>query len=911
MSGGAQRGEAGRHGAGFDQLSADVDFLASALGTVIKEQEGERLFGLVERVRQLTKAIRADAGAGAAPLRAELAALLEGLDLATAEKLLRAFTVYFQLINLAEEIHRVRVNRAREANGSGMLPRKESVAAAVRELAEQGWGAAEVRELLAGLDVTLTLTAHPTEVKRYTVRLKLERIAEATRTRSELDLSPRQVAALEADVLAEVTALWLTREVADEKPTVLDEVKSALYFFQRSLLEAVPRLMRDVDAALSEQFAATAAQEGSAPPALRFRSWIAGDRDGNPNVAPADTRAAYRLQKRIALEAYLDDVDLLVQRLSQWDARVAPSPAFREDLERLDETHGATERFAGEPYRRKLEHMHAFLTRDLRDEEPYPGGAAGYVDDLAAIEAALAADHGERLAGAFVRPARYRADAFGFALAPLDLREHSTVHELAVADLLRHAGVADDYRGRDEEERLVLLGAELASRRPLARERATIGPEADRALAFLRELAVVRQELGPSAVGSYVVSFTEGASDVLEALLLATEAGIGDIDTTPLFETVADLERAPGVLRRLFAAPAYRRHVASRGVQEVMIGYSDSNKEAGFLSANWALHEAQLGVAEVCRDAGVPLRIFHGRGTSIGRGGGPAGRAILAQPPGSLGGRLRITEQGEALADRYADSDLAHRHLEQVLNAAILSSARDARPLPPLAAGFADAMRSAADAAGGAYRELVEMDGFVDFFHAVTPIEEISRLSVGSRPARRAGDRSLKNLRAIPWVFAWTQCRANLPGWYGVGTGLAALPAGLSHAMYRAWPFFRSVVDLAQLSLASSDLGVFANYLRLAPASLAERFGSLIGHEHALAVEQVERATGQAPLENDPVLARSIGLRNPYVDPISQLQVELLRRLRLSPEPPSDGAALEYAVLVSLIGVSAGMRTTG
>ncbi len=892
--------------AGFDRLKADVDFLASALGTVIREQEGERLFELVERVRHLTKAIRG----GATAQREELTGLLESLDLATAERLLRAFTVYFQLINLAEEIHRVRVNRAR-GEGGGTATRRESVSAALEELKAQGWSADDVRRLLGRLDVELTLTAHPTEVKRYTVRLKLERIAEAVRTLAELELSERQAAGLEAEVLAEITALWLTREVASEKPTVIDEVKSALYFFRRSLLEAVPRLMRDMDDAFAEHFGTAGDQWRGAPPALRFRSWIGGDRDGNPNVAPEDTRAAFRLQKQVVLEAYLADLDLLVQRLSQSGERVALSSDFRADLARLDLAAGASERFVDEPYRRKLEHMHAFVHGHLHGGDPYPGGAEGYGDDLLLIERTLLAAQGSRLAGAFVRPARYRAEAFRFALAPIDLREHSTVHERAVAALLSRAGVASDYTALSEDERVDLLGRELASARPLVRSGESVGPEADRALAFLRELAVAKQELGASAAGSYVVSFTEGASDVLEALLLAKEADAGDIDATPLFETLADLEAAPDVLKRLLDVPAYRRHVDGRGVQEVMIGYSDSNKQAGFLSANWALHEAQEGVARVCREAGVPLRIFHGRGTSIGRGGGPAGRAILAQPPGSLAGRLRMTEQGEALADRYADPDLAHRHLEQVLHAVILSSARDSRPLELLEAGFEDAIGQAAAAAGAAYQELVESEGFVDFFHAVTPIEEISRLNVGSRPTRRSGDRSLKNLRAIPWVFAWTQCRANLPGWYGVGAGLETLPDGLSRRMYGEWPFFRAVIDLAQMSLATSDLGVFSNYLSLAPAGLRARFGPAIEAEHARSVAQVERATGQPLLNNDAVLARSIQLRNPYVDPISQLQVELLRRLRLSPDGAEDRSELEYAVLVSLIGVSAGMRNTG
>lgn len=894
----------------FEQLRADVGFLGSALGTVLRELEGERLFDLVESVRAGTKQRRAGQDGAADALQERIAAL----DLATAERLLRAFTVYFQLINLAEEIHRVRVNRLREAHATPEWPRPESVASAVSSLRDQGWTRAQVRAFMEGLDVGLTLTAHPTEVKRYTVRLKLERIAAALRRSSEHELSPRQEARLKDEVFAEIATLWQTRELFAVKPTVLDEVKSALYYFRRSLLDAIPRLMQDMEEALDAVYGA--ADNLPLPTVLGFRSWIGGDRDGNPFVTPDVTREAVTLQAEVALDAYLTDVDALVQRLSLWERRVTLTKPFRDDLDRLLHREGPPERFPEEPYRQKLAYVHRFLEREraaLRRDGPagYPGGAQGLVDDLALVENTLEASQGGRAARSFVRPALHRANAFRFHLAPLDLREHSRVHEKAVGQLLRYAGVADDYASLDEDARVALLERELGSPRPLAPPQAVLGPEAERALAFLEEVRRTQLRFGQEATGSYVVSMTEGVSDILEALVLAKQAGVSAIDATPLFETEADLRAAPGVMERLFAVPAYRRHVERRGVQEVMIGYSDSNKDAGFLAANWALYQAQDGVAKVCREAGVPLRIFHGRGTSIGRGGGPAGQAILAQPPGSLGGRMRITEQGEALAARYADPDLAHRHLEQVAHAFILSSARDAGPLPELPARYSEAMERAARAARDRYRALLESDGFLDFFHTVTPIEEISRLDIGSRPARRAGDRSLDNLRAIPWVFSWTQCRANLPGWFGLGSGLAALPPELTAEMVREWPFFRTLIDFAQMSLAKADLDIFERYLELVPEGLRARFRAIIHEEHARTVEQVERATGHALLEHDPTLARSIELRNPYVDPISFLQVELLGRLRALPEESPEREGLEYAVLVSLLGVAAGMRNTG
>ncbi len=891
------------------QLSADVKFLGGALGTVLRELEGERLFELVESVRADTKRRRAGETGAAGELRERIASL----DLATAERLVRAFTVYFQLINLAEEIHRVRVNRLREADATPEAPRSESVADAVAGLQRQGWTREQVRAFMEGLDVQLTFTAHPTEVKRYTVRLKLERIAAAMRQLGERELSPQQEGRLRSEVFAEIATLWQTRELFAEKPTVLDEAKSALYYFRRSLLEAIPRLMQDMEDALDAAFGP--AQAPPLPSVVRFRSWIGGDRDGNPFVTPDVTREATTLQAEVALDAYLRDVDGLVQRLSQWERRVTLTRAFRDDLAQLARAEGPLQRFPEEPYRQKLAYVHRFLERErarLRSGgDGYPGGAARLVDDLALVESTLELSQGPRAARAFVRPALYRALTFGFHLAPLDLREHSARHERAVAQLLAYAGVSPQYAGLDEETRVSLLAAELASPRPLAPPDAPLGDEADRALAFLAEVRRTQAGFGEDATGSYVVSMTEGVSDVLEVLVLAKQAGVSAIDATPLFETEADLRAAPEVIRRLFAIPAYRRHVEARGVQEVMIGYSDSNKDAGFLAANWALYRAQDGIAEVCREAGVPLRIFHGRGTSIGRGGGPAGQAILAQPPGSLGGRMRITEQGEALADRYADPDLAHRHLEQVVHAFMLSSARDAGPLPELPERYREAMERAAAAARGAYRALLEADGFLDFFHTVTPIEEISRLDIGSRPARRSGSKSLDNLRAIPWVFSWTQCRANLPGWFGLGTGLEALPGDLPAEMAREWPFFRTIIDFAQMSLAKADLDIFQRYLELAPAPLAARFGRRIREEFERSVAQVERASGSPLLEGDATLARAIELRNPYVDPISFLQVELLERLRALPPESPDREGLEYAVLVSLLGVAAGMRNTG
>ena len=897
----------------FEQLSADVDYLASALGRVITELEGERVFDLVEEVRSLTKQLRHNPDAGT---KQKLIDLLAGLSLESAERVLRAFTVYFQLINLAEEIHRVRVNRIREGQATRDEPRSESVAAAVKSLKDQGWEKHEVRRFIEQLDIQPTLTAHPTEVKRYTIRLKLERIAIAMRRLSEWTLSPQAKERLEEEIYAEIATLWQTRELFSSKPTVLDEVKGALYYYQRSLLDAVPRLMRDMESALETYFEEDSSHNPLAP-VVKFRSWIGGDRDGNPFVTPEVTTEAYRLQSELALNTYIADVDLMVQRLSQWDERITLTQSFRDDLAEIIETEGEPDRFEETPYRQKLFFVHRFLNRelaqDLNDPEHdgYPDNQAGYLSDLDIIEETLLSGQGERAASAFVRPARYRASAFGFELAALDIREHSKFHEAAVHDLLAYAGVNDSYKDSDEDERIELLTKELESKRPLAPQGAELEDETKRALSFPKVFKRVQETYGLGATGSYVVSMTEGVSDILEPLVLAKEANLSEIDATPLFETQQDLLNAPDILTRLLSIPVYKAHVDARGVQEVMIGYSDSNKDAGFLAANWALYQAQEGIAEVCRKFGVPLRIFHGRGTSIGRGGGPTGQAILAQPPGSLGGRMRLTEQGEALNERYSDPDLAHRHLEQVAHAFILSSARDARDLPELPPAFREAMDTASNAAKERYRSFLEADGFLDLYHTVTPIEEISRLNIGSRPTRRKGEKSLSNLRAIPWVFSWTQCRANLPGWFGLGSGLATLDDATLKTMYDEWPFFKTIVDFAQMSLAKADMEIFETYFELVPERLKQTFWTLIKDEFDLSVKQIERSTGRGLLEKNSSLSRGIELRNPYVDPISYLQVELLKRLRNLHSESLDKPGLDYAVMVSLLGISAGMRNTG
>ena len=922
-----------------EQLHSDVRYLSTKLGEIILDLEGEEVYHLIEQeVRQLTKQLRKLEEEGSQEeletKRRELLDKLEQLSPNKAQKLLRAFMLYFQLVNLAEELHRVRVNRIREGKATLKESRKESIAAAVKKLKDDGWSFDEMLKFIASLDIQLTLTAHPTEVKRQTVRIKLERIAKNLQLLGESSLSPSDKRHSEESIYAHIATLWRTQELFSKKPTVRDEMKSAHYYFEHALLEAVPRIMLDLEHALRIHY-----QEdyiGKLPVIVHFRSWIGGDRDGNPFVIPAMMHEAYARQALLATRRYLNDIDEMVQNLSQWEGRVKPSEELKGNFAELSKKLGSAKLWEHEPYRKYLSLMHralkeeeAFLggsvkffedketshSKELPKQVPlhYPEGIEGYSEDLEILEASLFENKDKNAAKAFIRPNLYRARTFHFHSAALDIREHSRVHERVVSELFNYAGVCSDYGKLSEEQRISLLEQEICSKRPLASTEISFSEETNKALGFLRVFKDMQRRYGKKSTGSYIISMTEGVSDILEVLLLAKEANIKEgIDVTPLFETLQDLENAPKILNELFKLGCYSEHAKQRGVQEVMIGYSDSNKDAGFLAANWGLYQAQEGVAAVCKEHNIALRIFHGRGTSIGRGGGPAGKAILAQPPGSLGGRMRLTEQGEALSERYSSIALAHRHLEQVVHAFILSSARDARELPQVPTYYREALEQASSAAKAKYRALLEADGFLDFYHTVTPIEEISRLNIGSRPARRKGERSLDNLRAIPWVFSWTQCRANLPGWFSLGTGLSEIDKLLLAEMYGKWPFFKTLIDFAQMSLAKADMGIFSSYLNLVPSqNLRKRFREMISQEYNLTLKMVQQTIGKILLEDDPVLKEGIKLRNPYIDPLSYLQIELLKLLRNMDEDNPEKEELEHAVMISLIGVATGMRNTG
>ncbi|AEB11631.1 phosphoenolpyruvate carboxylase [Marinithermus hydrothermalis] len=883
----------------FGVLKREVDRLGRALGHAIRTLSGKKLFDLEEEVRALTKHLRAHPEDAAA--RARLEARIRSLSLDEAEGLVRAFSTYFHLVNLAEDRHRVRVNRLRDAEATPDAPRPESLMGLVGELKKRGFSAEEAAALLRKVRLHLTFTAHPTETRRRTVRHHLQAIA---RLLEQLEQGAAPQEALEA----RVCLLWGTQELRKTQPSVTDEVKGGLYYLQTTLWEALPRLVEGLERAFQVHYGTRVALE----PPVRFRSWIGGDRDGNPNVTPEVTAWAQHHARARLIQRYLEALDGLVQALSLAEERVPVPRELRLVAEGWAERLGLPKRFLGEPYRRYLMALH----RRLRGTLGEPNGEAystpqAFVEDLERVERGLFQIGLDAVVRTMVRPLTLRAKTYGLDLVALDLREEAQQHAEAVAELLEAAGVTADYRERPPESREALLTAELASARPLA----PVGysPRTRALRVALEALRAWR------AYGGYVISMAQHPADALEVFVLAREVGLYrpgqalPFDVVPLFETLADLERAPGVVARLLENPVFRAHVKARGGLEVMIGYSDSNKDAGFLAANWALYRAQEGIARVARAAGVPVFFFHGRGTSTARGGAPAGRAIAALPWGTVGMRMRLTEQGEALADRYAHAELALRHLEQLLYHFVLAAARDLRgegDPPPKA--WLEAMDRAAARAAEVYRALLAAPGFFEFYEALTPIREIADLKIASRPVYRHGRvREIRDLRAIPWVMSWAQVRANLPGWFGLGSGLEVLPLELRRAMYRGWPFFASVLESAAVSLAKADLGITRSYLRLVPEALAQRFFPVIEAEFAKSRRLLEETFDRPLLWNQQTLARSIALRNPYVDPISHVQAELLARYRSAPPDAPERAQLERALLASLLGIAAGLRNTG
>jgi phosphoenolpyruvate carboxylase len=892
-------------------LSDDIGLLGGLLGEVIQAQEPAEAFALEERARILGRALRS----GDETAAEQLAALVEGLSVEDTTVLVRAFTSYFRLVNLAEDNERVRRMRKRERRELP-APRRGSLREAIGIIAARGTSAESLQELLAQAEIRLVVTAHPTEAQRRTTVAKLARVFAVIRELDDREVEADDLARARGQLASTIQELWSSDEIRAVSPTALDEVRAGLVYFHSTLLDVVPRIYRELEDSVEADYPGAGIV---VPPLLSFGSWIGGDRDGNPNVTPAVTRQTLELMRRMALEFLSQRVERLAERVSVSTVVTGRAslldPALLAAAERFPELASElSRRNPEEPYRR----FFALARERLRATGE--GAAEGYADsaellaDLRLAERALLAQRADRIAAGDLHDVIRQVEVFGFHVARLDIREHAVRHRQAVGELLERRGDAGDYAELAEAARQSLLARALADAAALfPADPAALSPTAREVVGGFTMLREALADGYRDALGSYVISGAAAPSDVLEVLLLMKAAGVA-LPIAPLFEFGASLRDAAATMGALLEQPAYREALRSWGDrQEVMIGYSDSNKDVGYLASTWGVRGAQTAIAELLRARGVRFMFFHGRGGALGRGGGPANVAILAQPPGTVEGRIKLTEQGEVVAAKYSTPEIAHRELELVVGAALVS-----RLLPQPTAErlrvFEELLERMASRSQEVYRDLVYgHPGFDCFFEQATPIEEIARLRLGSRPARRGGSQRIQELRAIPWVFSWTQSRIILPAWYGLGSALAQAreEAGLPalQEMERDWPFFAALLSNAEMGLAKADLTIGERYADLVEdETLREPIWARIRTEYERTRELVLAITGQARLlDRSPVLQRSIERRNPYVDPLSFIQVTLLRRLR------TDGASEELVrpMLLTINGIAGGLRNTG
>lgn len=920
-------------------LREDIRLLGRILGDTIREQQGDAVFDIVENVRQ--SGVRF-AREGKADDRLALNDLMNGVPQDTIVSVVRAFAYFLQLANIAEDAHLIRRRRAhdiaRDAAGPGTL------AFALNAVAAET-SASDVAEFFAHANISPVLTAHPTEVQRQSIQRAMQAIAQLLDRQERVERTPDEQAEDTRELQQLVLTLWNTRMVRPTRLQVIDEVKNGIHYFNSTFLAELPRLYAQTEDALLERYPEV---DWQLPDFFRVGSWIGGDRDGNPYVTAEVLREALRLQSSAAITFYLAEVHALGEDLPLSELLRPVTPALQKLSERSPDT--SAQRL-DEPYRRGLIGIYARLAATARtlesleplrkavaEAEPYQS-VEHFVDDLLVIRDSLRANGVSRLANGRLRRLIRAVNVFGFHLAPVDLRQNSDVHERVVSELLSNAGVCENYITLSEERRVELLKEEVSGARPLYASYLTYSDETQKELAIVVAARELRKKYGNATLPHYIISKCDGVADLLEVVLIQKEAGLMVHDTAtgshavamqviPLFETIEDLRRAADTMDAAFKLPLFRGLVAARGdVQEVMLGYSDSNKDGGFLTSGWELFQAEVSLLRVFKAHGVKLRLFHGRGGSVGRGGGPSYQAIRAQPAGTVDGQIRITEQGEVITSKYATPEVGRHNLETLMAATLeasLSGRKEAE-----SAGYAvqlenfyPRMNRLSELAFRAYRNLVyETPGFAQYFRESTPLLEIATLNIGSRPSARTTSGRIEDLRAIPWVFSWAQCRLLLPGWYGFGTAveqwLAETPGGMEtlQQMAREWPFFRDQLANMDMVLGKSDLAVASRYAELVTdVELRDSIFSRIKEEWYRTRDAILRITGQTRLlEANPGLERSIATRFPYIDPLNHLQVDLLRRHR---QAKAEGTGepserIERGIHLTINGISAGLRNSG
>jgi phosphoenolpyruvate carboxylase len=923
--------DAGDAAAKNKPLMEDIRLLGRLLGDVIREQEGKEAFELIERVRQLSVAYRLKKDASAGRV---LDRLLKNLSVDQTVSVIRAFSYFSHLANIAEDRHHVRRRQHHEQQGH---LQDGSLALSFERLHRADVRSADVAATLGHAYISPVLTAHPTEVQRKSILDAERAIAELIGARDDLH-GERSRRDNEALMRARITQLWQTRMLRYTKLTVADEIENALSYYQSTFLREIPKLYREIE----EHLAGFAV-----PPFLRMGQWIGGDRDGNPNVTADTLRMALARQAEVALRFYLTEVHALGAELSISQMLAGITPELQALADAAGDRNPHRE---DEPYRRALVGMYARLAATLHEltgtealrhavapQNAYTE-AAQFGADLAVIEASLQSHHAQALVAPRLAPLKRAVQVFGFHLATVDLRQSSDKHEEVVAELLKTARLHDDYSALDEAAKRALLLGLLNDARPLRVHGAAYSELAVSELAIFETAREMLARYGREALRHYIISHTESVSDLLEVLLLQKECGLmtGTLDAgatnalivVPLFETIGDLRHAEPIMREFYALPGITELVLRSGAeQDIMLGYSDSNKDGGFFTSNWELYRAELALVGLFgplrEQHGLILRLFHGRGGTVGRGGGPSYQAILAQPPGTVNGQIRLTEQGEVIGSKYANPEIGRRNLETLVAATLEATLLHTTPASKAGApkAFLDAAAAISEASYAGYRKLVyETPGFTDYFFAATPIREIAELNIGSRPASRKATRAIEDLRAIPWSFSWGQCRVALPGWCGFGTAIETYLSTdrderlkLLQRMHRQWPFFRTLLSNLDMVLAKSDLRIAARYVELVEDKrLGKRIFAAIKAEWERTHDALALITGEAErLQSNPALARSIEHRFPYLDPLNHLQVELMRRYRHRKEGAPENERLQRGIHISINGVAAGLRNTG
>jgi len=919
--GSVRRTQVGREAT--EPMREDIRLLGAILGDTVREQNGEEVFDLVERARVESFRVRRSEID-----RTELARMFDGIDIHQAIPVIRAFSHFALLANVAEDIHRERRRAVHVA--AGEPPQDSSLAATYLKLDSAELDSTTVADALTGALVSPVITAHPTETRRRTVFDTQHRITELMRLRMHGHTRTEDGRDVNRELRRHILMLWQTALIRLSRLKIQDEIETGLRYYQAAFFEVIPQVNAEVRSALQARWPDAHILE---EPMLRPGSWIGGDRDGKRNVTADVVRLATGRASYTALEHYFAEIIALEQELSMSARLVKVS----DELEALAAKCHELAR-ADEPYRRALRVIHGRLTAtaaeilDSQPEHELDLGLERYLTpaellaDLDVVDRSLRSYGSGVLADDRLARLREAVHVFGFHLSGLDMRQNSDVHEEVVAELLAWAGVHPDYRSLPEPDRVELLAAELATRRPLTKDDAALSELARKELDIVAAAARAVHLFGPQAIPNYIISMCQSVSDMLEAAIILKEAGLLDasgdepyapVGIVPLFETIDDLQRGSSILEAALDLPLYRAVVSARGdSQEVMLGYSDSNKDGGYLAANWALYRAELDLVESARKTGIRLRLFHGRGGTVGRGGGPSYEAILAQPPGAVSGSLRITEQGEVIAAKYAEPRIAHRNLETLLAATLEATLLDVEGLGDAAGPAYEVLDELAARAQRAYAELVhETPGFVEYFKASTPVSEIGALNIGSRPTSRKPTTSISDLRAIPWVLAWSQSRVMLPGWYGTGTAFEAWIGEedgrleVLQDLYRRWPFFRTVLSNMAQVLSKADMGLAARYSELVEDEALRRrvFGKIVD-EHDRTIRMHKLITGQDDLLADnPALARSVFNRFPYLEPLNHLQVELLGRYRSG----DDDELVQRGILLTMSGLATALRNSG